>query len=203
MALVMSANQICRMALGQVGATLTVQDFTTETTTEARACQTYYEPTRDALLASFEWPFAEKREDLGLLTLVTRDGWQYAYALPDDCVYARYLWTGVRDPPKSLRAKFKEEYDSNGGTVLLTDVANANLVYTFRHEEPTRYPMYFVDALAAELAARLAMPLVKEPGLRSNLMQVAQYVTSVAMSRAAQEGEPDDPPDSEMIRARD
>ena len=55
-------------------------------TAAARFCDTYYEQSRDEVLASHPWTFAMKRANLSALIAVPISEWEYQYQLPTDCI---------------------------------------------------------------------------------------------------------------------
>lgn len=68
----LSETDICNMALKRIGAKA-LTDLEDDTSVEALHCQLQYPIVRDSLLESFIWPFAIKRETLGLLYTLTLD----------------------------------------------------------------------------------------------------------------------------------
>ncbi len=200
------AVQICNMALRRIGSSKTIDDLETDATEEAAACRDLYEPARDFLLAERPWPFAIKRAELAELVTDERAGWEFVYSLPVDCLIARSIWAGMRQPPVESRIPFATEHDASVGTVLLTDLeATATdpvvLLYTARVETVTLYPPGFVETLAWRLAADLAIALAVEGGMEERARRKADEALARAFSIARGEGyDPD--PDPELIRVR-
>jgi hypothetical protein len=205
---VASEVDICNLALLRIGSSKQLASLT-EASTEGRACALLYPLKREQALASFPWAFATKREELALLSGGTtpqeepRSGWAFVYALPADCLSPQYIWAGKRNPTPEQRPPFTTELASSGdGRVLLTDVEDAQLVYTAPVTTAVRFPPLFVEALAWLLASELALSLRKEPGLgRAALMQW-QAALGAAGAQALREQQTDVAPDADFIRAR-
>lgn len=209
-----SAADICNRALLRVGQRETIETLD-DGSTAAASLKAIYDDTRDIVLVAHPWPFATVREALTEVTLSTgetpvqgrtyvdaRAGWEYAYQLPAECVHAQYLWTGIRNPTSTQRVAFTTEYDQTYGRVLLTDMEDAVLVYTLRVEDVRRYPSTFVDALAWALAADLAMAQPKKQDLARYCENQYRFALARAAASTANEAQPDQPHDSELIRER-
>jgi hypothetical protein len=68
----MTETDICNQSLGRIGAKQIV-NLDTDTTAHSAQCRLHYDQTRDALLRSFEWPFASGHEELTKLYTLTVD----------------------------------------------------------------------------------------------------------------------------------
>lgn len=195
-----SEAELCNIALARIGQGEFI-DALTEDTREARACKVCYSHCRDTVLASHPWSFATKRSTLALLT-VERTGWEFAYALPTDCITALSLYSGTRAPSADVRVPFAIEHDSSSNRVLLTDEEEAELIYIGRVTAPPLFPPLFTDALAWKLASELALSLPVKPGVAVSLEQA--YGRALARAGAAdfRQAQEDLAPDSEFIRIR-
>ena len=80
---------ICNLALSHIGAG-TIAALA-DATTIARACNTHYATTRDAVLRDHAWGFAKKRKVL-ILIADTYSGWDYSYLHPADCIVAHKIY---------------------------------------------------------------------------------------------------------------
>jgi hypothetical protein len=122
------------------------------------------------VLATAPWSFATKRQTLALLADVERVGWRYVYALPADFVTVQAITVpGAVDPSPAQQAPYSLEADEvTGKTVLATDVAAAELVYTGMPSNATVYGPLVENALAWAIASDLAMGL-------SNKVQLADW----------------------------
>lgn len=178
------------MALPLVGQSQAIASITDTGDTGAVACNLYYEVARKAVLSAWWWRFATKRAVLAQLSSVTRDGWGYVYNLPADCAFPQYIWAGVREEynPKGQRVPFDIEYESTASDaqkrVLLADMAPTTtaplLVYTFDQSNPAQWPTHFLDAVAWQLAARVAIPL----SIKADKAQLAWSMSGALINQA-------------------
>lgn len=144
--------QICNMALGRI-ATEAISDLLTDEGSSAVSCRIFYGPDRDAVLRSFDWSWAVKRQVLAPTTDPNLTGITNAYTLPADPYCLRVL----------------EIFDSGGmptgmpyqveGRTLYTEQSGVVLKYIARIEDVALYDETFIDALAWRLAADLIGPL--------------------------------------------
>lgn len=196
---------ICNRALLRVGINKTI-DALTDSTAEAQACNILYEQVRDELLQRVPWPFATQREELVVITDGERNGWDFAYALPSDCLQVRGIWSGARRPRVESRVRFATEYSASQRILLCDLEATASdpveLTYTVRVEDPTRFPPLFVSALAYALAAELAMALPVKEGTSQRMLAMLEVELSKATAAAFAEEQQDPEPDSAFVAAR-
>lgn len=202
---------ICNLALMRVGQTKTI-DSLGDNTAEARACKLIYAQARDSLLALVPWPFAQRRASLVLVGEVEDDlglepTWEYAYALPGDCLQARGLFCGLRNPRPDERVAYAIEGHATHGRLLLTDLEAtdddpAELTYTAKIEDVTLYPPHFVDALAWALAAELAGPLPVDERREQRARQGYELALQRAAAVALNEGDHDPAPTDAITASR-
>lgn len=149
-------------------------------TKEARVALRLYGQTRDDLLRMKDWPFARQAVALMLLRTATVGGyvtqvwnaatnppppWIYEYAYPTGCILLR----AVRPVPFVI-----PEFDPKphifvlgndtvtNEQVILTNLANAQAVYTGQVTDMTQWEPGFVQALVAALALQFQKALVPE-----------------------------------------
>ena len=185
-----STVSICNLALGHLGADKI--DALTEASTEARACNRFYDQTLDALLAAGPpWRFARHEAVLAEVTGVSVGRWAHAYALPVDLIRVRE----VRPPNGPLSGVMLPgdlTADDAGGSPyelfgdwLLSDLSPATLSYIRRVDDPSKFPPLFVETLSWHLAARLAMPLTRDAGQRQAAFQMALQTQAAASATEA------------------
>lgn len=176
---------IYNAALMEVGHSQAIAD-PSENTNAANLCRTFYPICRDLLLEDADWNFATKRVVLALLP-DTQSNWAYAYAYPADVLRVRDLvLPGMRFVPHDWRPAY-EVANVNSARAILTDLADAEAVYTARVENPNLFTSQFVSTLAYLLASRIAMPLTGKPDVAAAARQ--GYLLSLASARAANLGE--------------
>lgn len=198
-----TAEELCNVALARVGQKRDLlDDFAADTTEAAELCRALYPVARDAILASAPWSFATKRATLADLD-DPRSGWAYTYALPTDCLVARELYAGSRNPTADERIVFAIEYDATTAKrVLVTDQEDAELVYTAALEAVPLFPPLAQEAIAWRLASDLALALTVKPQVGLAMAQGAARALATAIAADFREGREDLQPDSEFIRER-
>jgi hypothetical protein len=187
-----SVVSICNLALSNIGkVNITAL---TDPSAEARACNQFYEHTRDTLLEAYPWSFAGKTAAMAAITNDKPGAWRFAYSKPTDCRKVRWVRPNYTAPaPGELRLTDDERQELNHpyaleGETIYCDLSPALLRYTFRLTDPTKFSTLFVDALAWHLAVRLAMPLTRDPKIRADAYQLARSTQGEAAEQdAAQE----------------
>jgi hypothetical protein len=199
--------QICNRALTKIGVTTPVTVLGTmgdSNDLHEQIAGDIYPIARDMLLAEHHWTFATKREDPTEDETIDRDGWDHIYPLASDLIEIQMIWNGDRSPKVLDRTTYDIEHDASttpDRSILLTDFLDPTIIYTFRVDEAL-WPNYFVNAMAAQLAADFSVSLAKKPSLIATYRQEAALALSKAMTmdlRAIQE-EPE--PDSLFITGR-
>ena len=149
---------ICHLALPNIGKTNNIVALT-EASAEARACNQFYEHSRDVLLQAYPWRFAGKTASLAEITNDKPGRWSHAYQRPTDCLKIRWLrpeYSEDECQPKTVKEETSFPYDLDGQAIY-TDLSPAFLRYTSRLTDPTKYSPAFIDALSWHLAVRLVM----------------------------------------------
>jgi hypothetical protein len=218
----LSVAQICNIALSRIGITLIISDID-EGSAEATACKTLFDPLRDALLAAFPWPFANRRFTLNLIEEEPTDEWAYSYRLPADFLSIRRIensyqiqgstevvaWTSDSDnfikrnaDRVSGSVPFKIAGDATG-QILYCDINPATIEYTTRVTDNGLLPTDFGMLMAWNLAAELAPALARNDGSadraragyeREFLRLKAHYINQASL---------DAPMDAEAIQERE
>jgi hypothetical protein len=182
----MDQTTIYNLALDAIQARATVSS-PTENSNEANALNRHWQPSIEAILQAARWNFSRKQINLTVLQDATQGQpvpapWMYEYAMPSDCVQARYVMPTIyavnssqtvgtpaapltTAPP--VRFLVSTDQDSNGNqiVVLLTNQIQAQLVYTSRVVNPTLFDGSFVEALRQYLGARVCIPLTGDKGM--------------------------------------
>ncbi|RUM19305.1 hypothetical protein EFQ99_31560 [Rhizobium vallis] len=189
-----SIVSICNLALASIGKDSI--NALSEPTVEARACNRFFAPARDALLQAYPWRFAGRTRSLAAIENDRPGEWAYAYDRPVDCLAIR----GIRSAldvtgDASVGGVFSggasssaggHAYDAEGG-MIYCNVSPAYLNFTERLTDPTKYSPLFIDALAWHLAVRLAMPLTRDAQVRADAFQLATSTQALAQTADANE----------------
>lgn len=195
-----SGVQIANLALSRVGVGQAI-DSLTEQSTSAIACNAAYAHCVEATLHDFPWPFATVFATLGLVSANPNTDWLYSYQVPSDCLVLRRI-VSTAGRLDSIRAPFAIAYSASG-RVVFTDTKNAVAEYTLRITDPSLFDATFVDALAWRLAAEIAFPLSVSDSIRQRCLTQHVAAMSAARASALNEVQPDTPPESSYITARD
>lgn len=205
---------ICNRALSTAGVTALIESLDQAGSVEAEQCRLWFARLRDELLRDRVWKFATRRAVLALVAGETRTDWTFVYALPDQCLKARFLvlpggrspwvvngqpWTyyqgalptvGVPSAVRTLPMEIEARVDDAGqviGKILLCDVEEAELVYTVRAENPQAFDPDFEAALELLLASKLALSLKKDAAMSKSLAQDAEFACRKAGANAVNE----------------
>lgn len=195
---------ICNMALSHLGVGKEIANLETETSQEAAACRRFFSVARDNTLRDYPWPFTTKIQALALIETDPNDEWNYSYRYPSDCLRLRRVLSGIRNDNRQTRVPYKIAQDA-AGQLIYTDTENAEVEYTIRETDPSRYPSDFVMAFSLRLASYIAPRLTKgDPfKLGDRALQLHQYEVQKAMASAHVEEQQEELPDSEFIRERE
>lgn len=143
----------------------------TEQSREAEVCTFWYEIARDQILRAAHWPSAKgfailpvlKERDTALDWTIDdpEPGYAFAYGVPDDMLFPRYLTTFTR---------FSMGLYQNTTQAIMTNLEQAILVYTLRQTQVQAWDPQLQLAIAFALAAYITMPLLGKIK-RAELMQ--------------------------------
>jgi hypothetical protein len=154
-----------------------------DTTEPARLVKLHVFQVIRELLRSGKWKCARTPAELGRLTAAPLFGWQYAYQLPAD--FIRMVTLNDVDPDDVKEPTFEIQ-----GTTILTDEAEANLVYirdlTVASGDVNAMDPLLTKAVVLELAARLAWPLQQSRTLKESLEESAERALRKALAADAQ-----------------
>lgn len=193
---------IWNMALGHLGVGKEVA-AADERSAEASACRRYWEQVVDEALGDYPWTFTRKFAALGLVEEDPTDEWAYSYRVPSDCLRVRRVMSDARQDTADTAIPFLIGQDDTGA-LLYTDQADAEVEYTYRVEDVSRFPADFVAALSLLLAVYIAPRVTAgdQFGLRKDAAQLYQRAIGKAHVNDAMHGRPDQEPMSEFERAR-
>lgn len=193
-----SEVEICNLALSHLGSyTITAL---TDASQEARKCKLYYPIARDFVLRDFPWNFAERRIYLALLSGVDPVGYEYAYQYPVGCLKAREIYNEIiGGEPVDFTINAVEDLSDK---MLLTNEANALLIYTAGITDPNVFDIAFINALSFKLASDLAQSLTKKTKLQDTMMKAYGYYMSLAKTANASEAKETNVVDNPLVAAR-
>jgi hypothetical protein len=194
---------IVNISLSHLAVGKEIANIETEKSEEATTARRFYDTALEATLRDFPWPFATRITTLALIETTPNTEWAYSYRYPTDCLYLRKILSGIRNDTRQSRAVYKIASDSSG-LLILTDQQNAEIEYTLRATNPQFYTSDFVMAFSYYLAALMAPSLTggDQFKLGDKVLKLYQFEISRAVSRAENEEQREEEPESEFIRGR-
>lgn len=135
---------------------------------KAQVLAAYFEQARDEALSQDSWSFATKRKRLNRLSDAENlTEYSFVYSRPSDTL--RVL---------SLTDRFPYVIEENR---IFTDDPEPILRYVYRVENPTMFPVFFIEVVATNLARKIATSLVQSPQLAMQMDQA--YRVALALAR--------------------
>jgi len=189
----MNKTDICNIALSRIGNAANVSSIDPpEASAEAEHCAKFYDISRKLMLESFNWSFAVKHVDLGLVAESVND-YQYVYALPSDLIklISVYEDGGTFEPLNQewLIGQYGKEYYGhttemhNGVKSVFCNFLDCKIKYIFDQQDTTSFSSHFVEALSWLLAHYLCGPILKQDGLRLADYCYKNYLTLSEMAK--------------------
>jgi hypothetical protein len=196
-----SVVSICNMALGMLGNANVIESLN-ELSVQARTMGQWYDTARREALSAHDWSFARSRQDLALHAEDPPEGlWTFRYQTPATMLKALRL--RGKYVPEYPKVPFELEASSDGETVtLLTDLADAALIYTRDATQVSLYPPGFTIYLARVLAAYTSPVITGNAQMTAFQHQQLERELRRAAGRDANQQGPVEPPDSDMITGR-
>lgn len=188
----LSIVQICNLALARIGVTDGIAALS-DNTAEARACSLIYEPCRDDLIGSYDWPFARRSAALGLVAEDPAEGWAYSFRVPSDCLVARKI---DQDAPYAIAG-------DGSGRLLYANLTEATLAYTARIDDVGLLPHQVAMALAWRMAVELAPALAKTESAADRAQVNYQRALATALHTCLNEPRQSAAADAEAVAARE
>lgn len=216
----MDAVTIANMALASIGAQSTVSSINpSDGSVEGNLLSLIYQQKVDTLSRAVHWNCLRKQAPLTVVKAAAGTPenpagasptppipWTYSYALPPDCLKARfilpYVNSAVISPPLMTggtnlappllpavigAVKFAVAFDTdalgNPARVILTNMAQAQLVYTARVADPNMWDAHFIEAFIATLASWAVDGLARNRAL--SIDKAAQAKEIIVMARVS------------------
>lgn len=213
---------ICNQALSLIGVTEQIASLQ-EKSKAAIQCALWYAQTRDALLKSLAWPFAEKYAALAQSTdpqlpdnMEQFPGWMYTYAYPGDCLLVRHICDsgGVRMRFVQMDALYRDLLlympprvpfsilRGSQGKVIACDIQNAYAIYTLNIQDPTQFDADYTMALVGALGARIAPGMRVDPSMVQTAIGVMVQSVRAAQAQAWNEAQEDPEPPAKSVQSR-
>tara|TARA_R110000803_G_scaffold14183_1_gene39497 strand:- start:149 stop:742 length:594 start_codon:yes stop_codon:yes gene_type:complete len=194
-----SQVQIAKLALQHIGDRYDIADLDEETV-EAEQVNLIFDDTRDELLRRQPWRFAKKYTDPSTLAVTVPGGWDYAYQYPTDAVKVRGITNILGFDADPI--DFEVALLADNTKVILTNQDEAEVFYTARVTDTTRFDPEFTMGLSFLLASRVAMALTGSLDIKSALDQEVLRIISHAADTDSSEGRNRAAPEASWIDAR-
>lgn len=171
----MTETDLCNLALGFLGHDRVIEDLA-DGSSEAARCALFLPGARRAVMAAHDWGFLMLQTPLAK-GAAAPDGLHYVYMRPFEALRVCGLYNADGDPVSFAYV--------NG--VLLSAAPEAAVAYTLDNDMPDDWPPKVQDAVAWELAARLAGPLTG----KTSAVQMARQAAGAYLrdARAADSNE--------------
>lgn len=195
------ANQveIANIALSQVKAHA-IESFD-ESSTEAEVVNRIYSIARDACLSDVAPRWARKQSLLSELTEEV-SGWDYVYSYPADCLEAIEIYNSAKVNDEDKIPFEIASASSGNASIILTDEAEAELIYTAKITNTGVYDFLFVEALIWKLSSYLAIPLKGDDRLQASCAKAYSAAVGIAKAKTKNEGWRMPDSSSSFVRAR-
>jgi hypothetical protein len=160
---------ICNMALSHLG----MQAITTllEDNPSTRACNKFYDPSLDAVLSEFRWPFATVKQALVGVTDETLEmEWDYIYVYPTQ---ALRIWNVYNE--STIVDKDQQEFEvvfqvDENRKVICSNNDSAYAEYSYRVQDTNIYDPLFNLAFSLRMAGSMAHTLIGDAEVSKDLL---------------------------------
>lgn len=164
--MVASANtpaDVVNIALARIGSKHSIGDLY-DGSPAANVALNLFGQTRDAVLRSNDWDFAQKIALAVLSGGTAPQPYSFEYAYPADCIRIRDIFnsTYLADKNNPFPTRYKIGETSGANKVVWTNFANATFIYTQQVTNPLLWDPLFVELLSIELGKRMA-PSIGSP----------------------------------------
>lgn len=134
----------------------------------ARTVSNLYPDLRDALMNEYPWRFLTKKAQLGRLTAVPLNEWQFIYQLPSDIMGSTFaLFESLDEGAQPVKAW--EQF----GSTIYTNFELVAIDYRARRDE-AEWPGYFTQLMTYECAWIFAQPATSDDEKMDRWFRVAR-----------------------------
>ena len=167
---------ICNIALFKVGAERI--SSLAENNKRSKLCNDLYALERDNLLYSHPWNFAIVRAELASVVGAPLFGYSYQFQIPSDCL--RVVATEYDEYVDTFDYRIE-------GDKLLCDEPTIKIEYIKQQTDVSKYSPKFIEALALQIAQRIAYAMTNSNTLTERVAAEANIALRDARSFDAQE----------------
>ena len=163
-----SEVDICNMGLLEVGAKPKIASLT-EDSDNARLCNQFYAPVRDAVLRGHLWNCAIHRTTVTALVDAPDSDYDHQYQLPTNPYCLRLLQVGDSDHQPTI---WRVE-----GRKFLTNEDSPPIVYIKRITDTNEFDPLLVDAISIRLAIKFATSVTNSRKMTADLIEQYERIT--------------------------
>lgn len=198
-----SAVRIGNLALSKIGARSRIESLD-EQSPEAQEIKLWYDFAREEVLKAYNWSFARKRIALAAHAEdPPTDEWAYRYQYPSDCIVCRRIVNPLGRRAKPVPFHVETGVDSGARQkTILTNMANAKLLYTYDVTDTTQFSQFFIQTLATLIAHYIAYPLTGKETIQERMLKTFQGMIEGAPIHDANEEVEEPEKDASWIQAR-
>lgn len=157
---VQNPADMVNLALARIGSKHSIGDIF-DGSMESNIALNVYSQTRDAVLMTNDWDFAQKIVLAAATGGTPPSNWTNEYTYPADCLRIRSIYNSVyladKNNPLPTRWKLGDSVVNN--KVVWCNVASATFIYTAQVTNPLYWGSLFVDMFSVELGKTLALAL--------------------------------------------
>ena len=196
---ILSPADLSNVSLRRIGYKLRVSNLF-EGSHAAKVLLDLYSQTRDELMRSKDWGFAERNVSPGLLKSAPQNGylppnfwdpaihpalpWVFSYTYPADCLKVRAvkaspIFVPNFDPQPNVFSVENDQTYAPPQKAILCNVPSMVLTYTGQITDPATWEADFAEAFAAALGRRLAPALV---GLDAAKLELQDEAAETALA---------------------
>lgn len=199
---VRSPEDVVNLALVRIGYKTRIGSLY-EGSTASKAALSIYAQTRDEILRSFDWSFAERNTPMTVIKTAPKGGyvpptiwstlyppvpWRYEIEYPADCLKVRAvknvpLFVTDLDPQPYQFSIDNDNSLAPPRKVILCNVSPGIIVYTGQVTDPANWEPDFAEELAASLGRHLAPILVGLQPAQMAAQDEAQAATAAENTR--------------------
>lgn len=171
----MNKNDIANLATSNLGQTIKIVDFTTDSSLAAKIINQWWRTALIAYLESHPWTFATSFAALPTGLSTASAGYSYAYTKPADALVIRRLAPNGCFPKAEIQQEYAlrwREVNVGTGTEIWCDVAEAHAEYTVAIGDDYDFPYHFAIGFSFFLAKLIGPKLITQnwPKIFQNIM---------------------------------
>ena len=164
-----STVDIWNLALNLVGDSSVVDPL--ENSTGADLCRLHYPYCLGFVLEAVDWNFATKRVEVAeSANIEPAFGFQSSFKVPDDCSRIIEVWDNKRGNKNTSYTQNNLQWQQEGEYISADTSDQVWVKYIEKVDDPNRFTDSFITALAANLGARLAIPVAASRQLKLDLL---------------------------------